>query len=94
MKQILCDQNDAYIPVMATSRIQFAHLLSIDVVLQIVKDHEARFAVCISKVLRYTIVKSDIRRQLLTGGHSTLLALRLHYSTGKSSLGTEVVEVL
>ena len=32
MKQILSDQNNAYIPVMATSRKQFTHLLWIDVV--------------------------------------------------------------
>jgi len=31
MKQILSDQNNAYIPVMATSRKQFTHLLLIEV---------------------------------------------------------------
>ena len=41
MKEVLDDQNDADVSVMAAFREQVAHLLGIDVVQQIVEDHEA-----------------------------------------------------
>jgi len=94
MKQIFSDQNNAYISVMATSWKQFPHLLRIDVVYQIIKDHEERFAVCTSIVVRYSLVYPEFRRQLMTGGDCTLLAARPDYPAGKCALSTEVVEVL
>ena len=44
MKEVLCDQNHADIPVMAAVSKEVTHLLGIDVVQQIVEDHEARSA--------------------------------------------------
>jgi len=56
MKQILRNQNHADISVMAASRKQVTHLLGIDVVQQIVYDHEARFATTTTEILRYALV--------------------------------------
>jgi hypothetical protein len=40
VKEVLRDQNDADVSVMAAFRKRVAHLLGIDVVQQIVEDHE------------------------------------------------------
>jgi len=59
-----------------------------------VKARKTRFAVCTAKVFRKALVKSEFRRQVVTGGHSTLLAVTPYYPAGKCLLGNEVVEVL
>jgi len=55
MKQILRNQNHADICMTDASRKQVAHLLGIDVIQQIVYDHEAWFTTT-TIVLRYALV--------------------------------------
>ena len=61
MKEVLCDQNHADVSLMATFHKQVAHLLGIDVVQQIVEDHEARSTASVFKKsvvtpsLKYTL---------------------------------------
>jgi len=66
VKDILRDQNDADVSVMAAFREQVAHLLRIDVVQQIVEDHEALSTASVfKKVCRDALVKMyvTLRRQ-------------------------------
>ena len=56
MKEVLCDQNHADVSVMAVFRKHVTHLLGIDVVQQIVEDHEARSAASVFKICRDALV--------------------------------------
>ena len=55
-EKFLCDQNHADVSVMAAFRKQVTHLLGIDVVQQIVEDHEARSAARVFKICRDTLL--------------------------------------
>jgi len=83
MKEILRNQNHADISVMATSRKQVTHLLRINVVYQIVKDHVARFAVRVTKVLRYGLVIIDVCGQLMTRRDRSILSVTPDYTAVK-----------
>ena len=78
MKEVLRDQNDAEVSVMAAFREQVAHLLGIDVVQQIVEDHEARSAASVfKKVCRDALVKMYVTllRQFCRRRNRGLLAI-------------------
>ena len=57
MKEVLRDQNHADVSVMAAFRKQVTLMLGIDVVQQIVENHEARSTESVFKICRDTLVK-------------------------------------
>jgi len=87
MKQILPNQNYADISV--------THVLRIDVVQQIIKDHEAWFATTITtKILRFTLVICGVGGQQLTRRNSGLLTITPDYASAKITFGAEGVDFL
>ena len=97
MKEILRDQNDADVSVMAAFREQVAHLLRIDVVQQIVEDHEARSAASdFKKKCRNALVKIyfTLLRQFCRRRNRILLAIAPDHLTVEIPFHTQGVEVL
>ena len=97
VKEILRDQNDADVSVVAAFREQIAHLLRIDVVKQIVEDHEARSTMSVfKKVCRDALVKMYVilRRQFCRRRNRGLLALVPDHPAVEITFSTQGVEVL
>ena len=63
MKEILREQDYADISVTAAFRKQVTNLLRINVVYQIVEDHEARSTLRVVKVFRDALVETDVLPQ-------------------------------
>ena len=90
IKEIVRDKYHADIPVMTAFREQVTHLLRINVVQQIVEDHEARSAVLrIAEFLGDALVEKDISPFLLRGGDSRSLAITPDNAACKMALGAE-----
>ena len=60
MKQVLSYKNNADIPMMTTPSEQVTYVFRIHLVQQVVENYEKRFTVVIAKILRYTLVKTDV----------------------------------
>ena len=90
MKEILRDQYHTDISVMAAFLKQVAHLFRINVIYQIVEDHEALSAMHV-KIFRYVLVESNVFPQYgqLLPGDSRPLAIAPYYPTGKMSFGAQ-----
>jgi len=97
VKEVLRDQNHADVPVMATFREQVAHLLGIDVVQQIVEDHEARSAASVfKKIFRDALVKMYITllRHFCRRRNRCLLAIAPDHPAVEITFRTQGYEVL
>ena len=95
MKENLRDQYHADITVMAAFREQVAHLFRIDVVQQIVEDHEARSAVLrVAKFLGDALAETDVFPQLSGGRDHRYLAIAPDYAASKMAFGAQGFEVL
>ena len=96
MKEVLRDQNDADVSVMAAFRKQVAHLLGLDVVQQFVEDHEARSTESVFKVCRYALVKmyGKLLRQFCQRWIRCLLAIAPDHPAVEISFRTQGAEVL
>jgi len=94
MKEILSNQNHADNSVMAASRKQVTHLLGLDVVEEIVYNHEAPFTTTATNVLPYALVICGFLWQLLTFGNGGLLTVTPDYTAAEFAFGAEGVDVL
>ena len=95
VKEVLCDQNYADFSVMAAFRKQVAHLLGIDVVQQIVKDHEAQSAASVFKICRDALVKIYVTlRQFGRRGNRGFLAIAPYQPAVEIPFSKQGVEVL
>jgi len=95
VKEVLCDQNYADVSVMAAFRKQVTHMLGIDVVQQIVEDHDARSAASVFKICQDALVKMYVPlRQFCRRGNRGLLAIAPDIPTVGISFRTKGVEVL
>jgi len=79
---------------MAAFRKQVTHLLGIDVVQQIVEDHEARSAASVCKVCRDVLVNYVPLRQYFERGDRSLLAIAPDHPAVEISFRTQGVEFL
>jgi len=97
VKEVLRDQNDADVSVMAAFREQVAHLLGMDVVQQIIKDHEARPNESVfKKICLYHLVKMYVTllRQFFRRRNRGLLAIAPDHPAVEIPFRTQGVEVL
>ena len=95
MKEVLCDQNHAVFSVVAAVRKQVTHLLGIDVVQQIVEDHEARPAASVFKICRNALVKMYVTLWQLYGRRNCgLLAIAPDHPAVEIPFRTQGVEIL
>ena len=97
MEEILRDQYHAYVTVITAFREQVAHLLRIDVIQQIVEDHEARsLPLRVAKFLGDALVIPYVFPQTfqLSRGDGSSLAIAPDSAACKMALGAQGVEVL
>jgi len=96
VKDVLRDQNNADVSVMAAFRKQVAYLLGIDVVQQIVEDHNARSTASDFKVCRDVLVKMYVTlvRQFCRRRNCCLLAIAPNHPAVEIPFRTRGVEVL
>ena len=97
MKEVLRDQNDADVSVMAAFRKQVAHLLRMDVVQQIVEDHVARSTASVfKKICRGSLVKMYVTllRQFCWRRNRCLLAIAPDHPAVEIPFRKQGVEIL
>ena len=97
MKEVLRDQNDADVCVMAAFREQVAQFLGIDVVQQIVQDHETRSTASVFKIIcRDALVKMYVTflRQFCRLRNRGLLAIAPDHPAVEITFRTHGVEIL
>ena len=96
MKEVLRDQNHADVSVMAAFRKQVANLFGIDVVQQIVENHEARTAASFLNICRGTLVKMYVTllRQFYRRQNRGLLAIAPDHPAVEIPFRTQGVDVL